>query len=223
MIDGGWSGRTERACASTPGATGQFLTAIAPYAGNDVRYRVDCAVAYLREMQRADGGWASDGESTVRDTSQAVSGLLAAGVPRDDKTVVAAIHWLLVYQRPDGGWGADGAPREASQDSHSDDCAASAAQTAWGVIALVAAGRANDAATRRAVQFLLDTQQPDGDWAEGYSTRTLPTKDGIRPNNIEATAWPLIALSQWAVAAAALQDAPAGPPALRLVAAAAED
>ena len=47
-----------------------------------------------------------------------------------------------------------------------------ASQTAWAVMGLVAAGEAHSESAERGVQWLIDTQRPDGTWHEPEFTGT---------------------------------------------------
>jgi squalene-hopene/tetraprenyl-beta-curcumene cyclase len=73
------------------------------------------AIAWLRSVQNADGGWGEclesyanralmgKGGSTPSQTAWALMGLLAY-VPRDDGAVRRGVEWLVARQTPDGTW-----------------------------------------------------------------------------------------------------------------------
>ena len=81
-----------------------------------------------------------------------------------------AVEWLASRQNDDGGWGEscasyiDPAQRGVGPST--------ASQTAWAIIAMIAAGEAGHPTTQRGVRYLLDTQRPGGDWDEPYFTGT---------------------------------------------------
>jgi squalene-hopene/tetraprenyl-beta-curcumene cyclase len=142
----------------------------------------------------------------IHGTAFAVRGLLAAGLAPDDDWVAAGLNWLALHQQPSGGWGelAVTARADAKTDNYLSG-GATASQTAWALLALVAAGRANDVAARRGVEFLLETQEDDGRWREPHFVlRDARSKRWLR-NELHIVAWPLSALSRWAVSAAAIQ------------------
>jgi squalene-hopene/tetraprenyl-beta-curcumene cyclase len=210
--DGGWG----PALGSTSSADVTAIVLETLASRDRARYprAIDRAIDYLRTQQRADGSWSSaTGVRLVHGTSLAVRGLIAAGMTTESEVVAAGVNWLLVNQRSIGGWG------ESPQ--HEPDCTrdevvsgpATASQTAWALLALVAAGRALDGPARRAVQFLLDTQEEDGGWHEPHFVLHDPATRRWYRNELHATAWPLLALSRWAVVAAAEaeQEAAAGP------------
>jgi squalene-hopene/tetraprenyl-beta-curcumene cyclase len=73
------------------------------------------AIAWLRSVQNADGGWGEclesyanralmgKGRSTASQTAWAIMGLLAY-VPRDDVAVRRGVEWLVGRQTPEGTW-----------------------------------------------------------------------------------------------------------------------
>lgn len=216
--DGGWSVRRMlvadlRRCGairsvdhcptaeSSPVATGAMLETLSSPGQASAATAIRRAADYLRFSQHGDGSWGRAGDAdSVHATTWSVRGLVAAGAKPDGPAIAAGVNWLLVRQQESGGWGeADG----------------SAIQTAWAVLALVVAGQADHDATRRAIRFLVDTQQDDGTWSDPYpSERDSATGDWHR-NDLYAAALPTLALSNWAVAIASeLRDRPA---ALRLV------
>ena len=77
------------------------------------------------------------------------------------------MEWLRSTQRPDGSWG-------ETNDSYADrswagrDTEGSAAQTAWAVLALIAAGHADDPAVERGVESLLARQDSEGSWWDSH-------------------------------------------------------
>ena len=77
------------------------LGAIAASGSEKVRAAKQRALSFLRAAQQAGGSWiGSSGE--VHATALALRGLLAAGVPLDDDTIVAGINWLIVNQQSGG-------------------------------------------------------------------------------------------------------------------------
>jgi squalene-hopene/tetraprenyl-beta-curcumene cyclase len=156
----------------------------------------------MRSHQRADGSWAhADGSQQILCTSAAIRGLVAAGATTDDDSFAAAANWLVVQQEPTGGWNG------------------SATETAWALLALVAAGKAHHVATRRGIDFLVDFQDDDGGWIDSRFVERDPLVNHWFRNELHGVAWPLLALSKWAVAASSAQPAAADEISLRLVAA----
>ena len=75
-----------------------------------------------------------------------------------------AADWLRAKQRADGGWGEDGASYWEEQP-RGEGKASTPSQTAWAVLGLMATGDIDDPVVQRGIQFLTDTQSPDGTWA----------------------------------------------------------
>ena len=79
--------------------------------------------------------------------------------------------WLGQVQNPDGGWGEDlrsyGDPSAWSGRGES-----TASQTAWALLALLAAGGSGTEAVERGVAWLAQTQRADGSWDEPWFTGT---------------------------------------------------
>ncbi|MGC1275724.1 MAG: prenyltransferase/squalene oxidase repeat-containing protein [Planctomycetaceae bacterium] len=132
---------------------------------------VKSAVDYVSREQEADGSWFGRwGVNYLYGTWQALLGLTAVGVSHDDKRIRNAVRWIKSVQQPCGGWGES----VASYDDPSlrGQGNPTASQTAWAVMGLVAAGEAHSGAAERGVQWLIDTQHPDGTWDEPEFTGT---------------------------------------------------
>jgi squalene-hopene/tetraprenyl-beta-curcumene cyclase len=127
-------------------------------------------VEWLLDHQEADGSWFGRwGANYVYGTGAVVPALIVAGVPADSEPIQRAVHWLVEHQNDDGGWGED--LRSYTDDEWRGRGASTASQTAWALLALVAAAAEPDAAAR-GVQWLIDTQLPDGGWDEELYTGT---------------------------------------------------
>src|SRR5439155_9742311 len=96
-------------------------------------------------------------------TGAAVPALVAAGVAPGEPAVRRAVAWLEAHQNPDGGWGED--LRSYVDRQWAGRGASTASQTAWALLALLAAGE-RSATVERGVRYLVDTQRPDGTWDE---------------------------------------------------------
>lgn len=202
---------------STPDLTARVLEGLAAWGYTVGHPAIDRAVAYLRQTQDADGSWFGRwGVNYIYGTWQTLVGLTAVGVPTSDPAVVAGANWLKAYQQPSGGWG-------ESPDSYADprkrgQGSATASQTAWAVLGLIAAGEGKSSAVARGIRYLIDTQVEDGTWDEPEFTGTgFPQVFYLR-YHMYPIYFPLMALSQWAVAVGG-QLPPSEPPQLRMVAA----
>jgi squalene-hopene/tetraprenyl-beta-curcumene cyclase len=128
------------------------------------------AVAYLRREQEKDGSWFGRwGTNYIYGTWSVLSALNAIGIDPKDRMIRRAVAWLCSKQRADGGWGEDG--DSYWKENPRGACAVSTpAQTAWALIALMAAGEVDSDAVTRGIGWLTQTQKPDGTWDEEYYT-----------------------------------------------------
>ena len=92
----------------------------------------------------------------------------AAGEDRNAPHIRKAVAWLESRQRPDGGWGEDGATYWPDRKHEVKESTAS--QTAWAVLALMAAGEVESEAVRRGIEFLLASPRQGARWEEAYYT-----------------------------------------------------
>ena len=127
------------------------------------------ALDFLRRTQQADGSWFGRwGTNYVYGTWSVLCALNAAGIGADDPMVRRAVAWLEACQRSDGGWGEDGA--SYWPDRRDQVKASTASQTAWALLALMAAGEADSDAVRRGVDFLLAAPRAGARWHEDWYT-----------------------------------------------------
>jgi squalene-hopene/tetraprenyl-beta-curcumene cyclase len=117
-----------------------------------------------------------------------------------------AADWLESVQQADGGWG----ETCASYDDRAlmGQGTTTASQTAWAVLGLVAAGRADGAAVRRGVDYLLRTQRPDGGWDEPTFTGTGFPKVFYLKYHLYRVYFPLMALARYQAAVSAPVETP---------------
>ena len=201
---------------STPDLTARVLEALGAWGYRVGHSAVDRAVDYLRRTQEADGSWFGRwGVNYIYGTWQALCGLRAIGLPKDDPMIVGGANWLLAHQQASGAWG-------ESADSYADvslrgQGPATASQTSWALLGLMAAGYEQQPAVARGVRYLLDTQNDDGTWDEEEFTGTgFPQVFYLR-YHMYRVYFPLLALSLGAVAVEHGVDQEAAKTALRLV------
>ncbi len=126
---------------------------------------------YIWSEQEEDGPWFGRwGVNYIYGTACVLPALKAIGHDMSDRRVKLAADWVESCQNEDGGWGescasyADPGLRGRAESSPS--------QTAWALIALMAAGRHDSAAAGMGIDYLVRTQQPDGTWEEPQYTAT---------------------------------------------------
>lgn len=164
--------------------------------GQQDRPEVRQAVAWLLAEQEPGGSWFGRwGVNHVYGTGAAVPALVAAGLAADAAPIRAAVRWLEEHQHPSGGWGED--VRSYLDPAHVGRGAPTASQTAWALLALVAAGDAGRPAAQRGAAWLVSRQRTDGTWDEPEFTGTgFPGDFSIR-YHLYRHVWPLSALGRW--------------------------
>ena len=128
-------------------------------------------MGYLRAEQEPSGAWFGRwGTNYIYGTWSVLAAFEVAGIPHSDPAVQRAAAWLKSVQRSDGGWGEDNdsyAHPETAAQAHES----TSFQTAWAMLALLAAGEgASSGAVRRGAEYLLRTQRDDGLWNEDWFT-----------------------------------------------------
>jgi ankyrin repeat protein len=171
-------------CSDYIGQTALSMRALQLYAP-----KTDKA-AYEQSVQLAASWIAKARPRNTEDRGWRVLGLAWSG--KDKTATQQAIRELLAVQRPDGGW------------SDLDSMESTPYATGKALYALQIAGlSASGAAYKRAVQFLLNTQQEDGSWYT--KTRAMafqPYFDAGFPHAFDqwisaaGSAWSTMALSQ---------------------------
>ncbi|MDC7785701.1 squalene--hopene cyclase [Rhodoplanes sp. TEM] len=132
---------------------------------------VQRALAFLRREQEPDGAWFGRwGVNYVYGTGAVLPALAAIGEDMRQPWIARACDWLVARQQDDGGWG-------ESCESYMDAATAgrgvaTASQTAWALMALLAADRPGDReAIERGCLFLVE-RQTRGTWEEAQYTGT---------------------------------------------------
>lgn len=163
------------------------------------------ALAYLQRTQHPDGPWFGRwGVNYIYGTWQVVCGLRNVGVDMDEPWVQRAGAWLKAHQHEDGAFG-------ESPDTYIDDTLAgtgpaTASQTAWGAMAMMAIFGPEDEAVQRAVAWLCDTQlaQDDpesgdraGTWREDWFTGTGFPRVFYLRYHLYRLYFPVMGLGRW--------------------------
>ena len=133
---------------------------------------VAAGVKYLRDTQLADGSWYGRwGMNYIYGTWSVLCALNAVGVSHGDPTMRKAVDWLVSIQNADGGWGEDGSSYRLDYRGL-EKAPSTASQTAWSLLALMAAGEVGNPSVARGIDYLMKTQGRDSLWDEARYTAT---------------------------------------------------
>jgi squalene-hopene/tetraprenyl-beta-curcumene cyclase len=154
-------------------------------------------VTWLLRHQEPDGSWFGRwGANYVYGTGAVVPALISAGVLPGKPVIRRAVNWLIRHQNPDGGWGED--LRSYTDPAWAGRGTSTASQTAWALLALLAAG-GEDAirSADRGVAWLAATQRADGTWDEPQFTGTGFPGDFYINYHLYRLVFPISALGRY--------------------------
>jgi squalene-hopene/tetraprenyl-beta-curcumene cyclase len=156
--------------------TGRMLEMLATYGYTREDKRVQKAIRFIMSEQEPDGSWFGRwGVNYIYGTFLVLRGLEAIGVDQHEPQVQQAAEWIRMVQNADGGWG-------ETCGSYDDpnirgEGPSTPSQTAWALLALLAAGDDRSDSIAKGVRWLLARQQEDGSWDESMGEG--PTRQGI--------------------------------------------
>jgi squalene-hopene/tetraprenyl-beta-curcumene cyclase len=124
---------------------------------------------FLYREQERDGSWFGRwGVNYIYGTWSVLSALRMAGEDMDGPRVRQAVEWMRAIQNPDGGWGESCLSYEVPEWAGVGDSTPS--QTAWALLALLAANRHDLPEVQRGLRYLAARQGRDGGWSERHYT-----------------------------------------------------
>jgi squalene-hopene/tetraprenyl-beta-curcumene cyclase len=160
-------------------------------------------VVWLLRAQESDGSWFGRwGANYVYGTGAVVPALIAAGVKPGKPVIRRAVAWLEEHQNADGGWGED--MRSYDDPSLAGRGESTASQTAWALLALLAAGKDDGTGpgrestdVERGVRWLIEHQREDGTWDEPQFTGTGFPRDFYLNYHLYRLVFPVMALGRY--------------------------
>ena len=162
--------------------------------------RVERSLAYLSHEQEPEGCWFGRwGVNYIYGTSGVLSALSLIAPQTHRSSIERGAAWLVGCQNTDGGWGET--CRSYDDASLKGQGRSTASQTAWALIGLMAAGKATGSlatqAIERGIDYLVNTQKPDGTWYEADFTGTGFPSHFYLKYHFYAQYFPLIALGRY--------------------------
>jgi squalene-hopene/tetraprenyl-beta-curcumene cyclase len=181
---------------SCPDITARVLEALGHYGFGLDHPQVRRALDFLRRKQEAAGCWIGRwGVNYIYGTWQVLCGLRSVGLDMRDPMVLRAVAWLREVQQPGGGWGET--CRSYDDPTLAGRGTPTASQTAWALLALLAAGEHDTPSVRRGIEYLLRTQGQDGNWREDSFTGTGFPKVFYLKYHLYRLYFPLMALARY--------------------------
>jgi squalene-hopene/tetraprenyl-beta-curcumene cyclase len=179
--------------------TARILEALGLYGYGLGHPQVERAITYLRHSQETSGAWFGRwGVNYIYGTWQVLAGLESIGFDMTDPMVQRAVAWLEGVQQSSGAWGES--CRSYDDPSTAGRGEATASQTAWALLGLIAAGRALCPAVRAGIDWLHSTQRADGTWSEEHFTGTGFPKVFYLKYHLYSHYFPMMALARHAAA-----------------------
>jgi squalene-hopene/tetraprenyl-beta-curcumene cyclase len=181
---------------STPDITGRVLELLG-CAGYPLTHRaVRAALRFIRKTQEEDGlWWGRWGVNYTYGTWSVLAGLASIGEDMTKPYVRRAVETLKKWQNADGGWG-------EGCESYDDPRLrmkgkSTPSQTAWVIMALIAAKEGRCREVTNGIRFLVREQTPEGTWEEEEFTATgFPRHFMIKYHNYR-NCFPLMALGRF--------------------------
>ncbi len=160
---------------STADITGHVLEVLGHFGFDSSFGPAQRAIAYLKKTQETSGPsegswWGRWGVNYIYGTHAALTGLMQIGEDMSQPFIRKAVDWLYAHQNEYGGWGEDcESYRNIELAGKGDE---TPSQTAWALLALMAAGEVNDPRVEKGIQRLIATQNAQGGWDETKFTGT---------------------------------------------------
>jgi squalene-hopene/tetraprenyl-beta-curcumene cyclase len=178
-----------------PDITGRVLEALGAHALGGTHPAVKRGVDFLVRNQQPDGSWYGRwGVAYIYGTCFALRGLRAAGYDDREAGVLRAGEWLRAIQNADGGWGESCSSYDQGTFVPAES---TPSQTAWALMGLIAGGDTSSLSVNHGIEYLLETQRPDGSWDEELATGTGFPRVFYLNYRYYRLYFPLLALSEF--------------------------
>jgi squalene-hopene/tetraprenyl-beta-curcumene cyclase len=160
---------------STADVTGHVLETLGHFGFTREFKPVAKGIEFILETQEKSGPakgawWGRWGVNYIYGTHGALCGLAQVGEDMTQPFVREAVEWLYSVQQESGAWGEDCESYRNKELAGKGD--ATPSQTAWALMALMAAGEVDDARVQKGIRWLIETQNPQGGWDEDKYTGT---------------------------------------------------
>ena len=157
---------------------------------------VEEPLQYLKDEQQEDGSWFGRwGVNYVYGTGSVLPALEAIGEDMGRPYVQRAAEWLISCQNEDGGWGE--VPESYDNPGLAGQGPSTPSQTAWALLGLISADKADHPATRQGLQYLAKTQTDEGTWNEDFHTGTGFPGDFYLIYELYSHYFPLLAFARY--------------------------
>jgi squalene-hopene/tetraprenyl-beta-curcumene cyclase len=183
---------------SCPDITGRTLEALASYRYTTTSPCIKRAIQYLKQSQEPQGCWYGRwGVNYIYGTWQVLKGLSCIGEDMQAPYVKKAANWIHSVQNTDGGWGESCQTYEDNHFHAPDLTQSTPSQTAWALMALMAAGDYESPSFIKGLQWLISTQNREGTWEENIFTGTGFPKVFYLKYHLYRHYFPLFALGMY--------------------------
>lgn len=181
----------------TADVTGRCLSMLAQTGHGRDHPSVIRAIAYLKKEQEPNGSWFGRwGTNYIYGTWSVMIALNAAGEDMKAPYIRKAVDWLMSHQHADGGWGESCASYWHERRDETVESLPS--QTAWAVLALMAAGEAESEPVKLGIDYLCRADREGGMWEERlYNAVGFPKVFYLHYHGYR-TYFPLWALARYA-------------------------
>jgi squalene-hopene/tetraprenyl-beta-curcumene cyclase len=181
---------------STPDLTGRVLELLGAFGYGMPNEVVQRGLSFIKANQEPEGSWWGRwGVNHLYGTCTVLMGIEAVGETMSRPYIRKAVAWLKSKQNSDGGWGES---CDSYHEAPSNKCTpqSTPSQTAWALLALMAAGEVFSIEAQKGATNLLERQNPDGTWdEEAYTGTGFPKYFYLRYGNYR-NCFPLMALGK---------------------------